>query len=94
MASTRCYVTSARGHGAIVLCLNSAPTPRLEAIVVRRAGTPLTIGEACLQKESLSPRPKSREWDNRKQEMREESPTLGIEELEKRALDEENLRRA
>ncbi|GFW23769.1 uncharacterized protein TNCV_2033121 [Trichonephila clavipes] len=122
MASTRCYVTSARGHGAIVYCLNSGSADT-QTGSHNGKGEPLTIGEACL-KRILSPRPESREWDNRKQGGRERllwpankkgrgcvmdpplvfkggflgdeggEPCPGSRELEKRALDGENLRRA
>ncbi|GFV77409.1 hypothetical protein TNCV_1069381, partial [Trichonephila clavipes] len=76
----------------------------------RRAGTPLTIGEACL-KSILSPRPVSREWDYRIQEGRDGDfcglPMRRYDDVdppwclkrfflgnERRALDGENLRRA
>ncbi|GFU18037.1 hypothetical protein TNCV_1446011 [Trichonephila clavipes] len=44
-------MTSARGHGAIVYCLNSGTeTARRVAIINLRVRRPLTIGEAYLKK--------------------------------------------
>ncbi|GFU79465.1 hypothetical protein TNCV_872341 [Trichonephila clavipes] len=84
----------------IVLPRGSAGTQTGSHNGQRRAGIPLTIGEACL-KRILSLRRVSREWDYRTQVVRrEESPggkeleeSPGGRELEGRALDRERLSR-
>ncbi|GFT77011.1 hypothetical protein TNCV_1099091 [Trichonephila clavipes] len=44
-------MTSARGHGAIVYCLNSGvTTARWVAIMVKESRCPIEIGEACFKR--------------------------------------------
>ncbi|GFX00443.1 hypothetical protein TNCV_2090931 [Trichonephila clavipes] len=84
MASTRCYVTSARGHGAIAYCLNSVSANT-------QTGSHNGKGEACLER-ILSPRPVSIEWDNRTQVETREEPCPGSRELVESAKESDLVR--
>ncbi|GFV88140.1 hypothetical protein TNCV_3242891 [Trichonephila clavipes] len=88
--------TKIRTNGLNITSLTSNSQPRslesADAQTGSNTGKGEPVGKACLER-ILSPRPVSREWDNRTQETREE-PCPGSRELERRARGGENLRKA
>ncbi|GFY04875.1 hypothetical protein TNCV_2175311 [Trichonephila clavipes] len=96
MASTRCYLTSARLHGAIVYCLNSgAPTPRLAAIMVKESRYPIDNRRRLSRKNPVASEERALDRENLREEPcpgskeGEESPKgrrtdIGVKRKEKR----------